>query len=98
MFNKPPYIIYVKSLGNLSDTRTRDGLVIWPFIWVRRDDSRSKDDERTLIEHEKIHIKQAEKGWVIGFYLKYLYYHFKLGYKNNPYEIEAYQHQDEWKK
>jgi hypothetical protein len=85
--NNYPFIIQVKRLWG-----TTNGIALWPFIFV--DDK----ENRTLVEHEKIHIKQAEKGRVIGFYLKYIYYHFKYGYKNNPYEIEAYAHQDDWRK
>lgn len=82
-----PYIIQVKRLwGNTN------GITLWPFIFV--DDKTN----RTLVEHEKIHIKQAQRGWVIGFYLKYLYHHYTKGYDNNPYEIEAYAHQNDWKK
>jgi hypothetical protein len=82
-----PFIVQVKKLWG-----TTKGITLWPFVFIT--DKKS----RTLIEHEKIHIKQAENGWVIGFYLKYLYYHFTKGYKNNPYEIEAYAHQDDWRK
>ena len=82
-----PFIIQVKKLWGA----TR-GIALWPFIFVL-----DKDD-KTLVEHEKIHIKQQERGLVIGFYLKYLYYHFTVGYEKNPYEIEAYAHQDDWKK
>jgi hypothetical protein len=39
--------------------------------------------------HEIEHLKQQLRGFLIGFYIKYAYYHFKYGYKLNPYEIEA---------
>jgi len=45
-----------------------------------------------LLEHEKVHIKQQLRGWLIGFYIKYLYYNWKYGYWNNPYEVEARNH------
>ena len=79
-----PFIIEVKKLWG-----TTNGITLWPFIIV--DDK----DNKTLINHEMIHIRQAERGWVIGFYIKYVYYHYKYGYKNNPYEIEAYKHQND---
>jgi len=37
------------------------------------------------------------KGWIIGFYVSYFYYSWKYGYKENPYEVEAYEHQGDWK-
>ena len=82
-----PFIIQVNKLWG-----TTNGIALWPFIFVL------DKNNRTLVEHEKIHIKQQERGLVIGFYIKYLYFQWKYGYDNNPYEIEAYAHQDDWKK
>ena len=90
-------IICVKSLGDISKTVRRDAIAIWPFIFIVKEDNRTADELRTLIEHEKIHHRQQLRGWLIGFYVKYFYYHLRYGYKNNPYEIEAYAHQDDWK-
>jgi len=75
---KPPYIIQVPWLyGGFN------GFAFWPFIVVL-----DKSDKR-LIAHEMAHIEQQLKGWLFGFYIKYIYYHFRYGYKDNPYEIEA---------
>lgn len=59
------------------------GLTLWPFIFV------NDKTNKGLIEHEKVHIKQQQRGLLIGFYLKYLYYQIRYGYEKNPYEIEA---------
>lgn len=40
------------------------------------------------ITHELEHIRQQWREPII-FYFKYIYYHFKYGYKQNPYEIAA---------
>jgi len=82
----PPYVIQVKKLWG-----TTNGFAFWPFILVL------DESNRTVIEHEKIHIKQQLRGLLIGFYIKYLYYHYTVGYEENPYEKEAYAHQDDWK-
>jgi hypothetical protein len=75
---KPPYIIKVKKLwGN-----TR-GFAFWPFIFV------VDTADKVLLQHEMVHIRQQLDGWLIGFYIKYLYYQWKYGYWNNPYEVEA---------
>ena len=79
---KPPYIIEVKKLWS-----GYVGFAFYPFIFVVDKHS----DE--LIRHEKVHIQQQLDGWIIGFYIKYVYYHFRYGYENNPYEIEAYEKQ-----
>lgn len=83
----PPYIIEVKKLWG-----TTNGITLYPFIFVL------DKDNKTLIEHEKFHVNQIHKNWIIGFYLKYLYYQWKYKYEKNPFEIEAYKHQDDWKK
>ena len=41
-----------------------------------------------LLRHEQAHVDQfAREGWV--FYVKYLWYNLRFGYRNNPYEIES---------
>jgi hypothetical protein len=92
MFTKPPYIVYVDQIG--LDPK-RNGLAIWPFIWIKLVNGRTHAEYKTLIKHEEIHHRQQIRGWHVGFYLKYLYYQVKYGYENNPYEIEAYEHQDD---
>ena len=59
------------------------GLTLWPFIFV------NDKTNKGLIEHEKVHIEQQQRGWLIGFYVKYLYYNIRHGYWDNPYEVEA---------
>ena len=44
---------------------------------------------KKLIKHELIHLEQHKREGLILFGLKYIYYHLKLGYWKNPYEIEA---------
>lgn len=84
----PPYIMHVRRF--IGFPSWVDGFTFWPFIFVREGSS------RTLLEHEKIHFKQQARGLLIFFYLKYIYYNWKYGYKNNPYEVYAYAHQDDW--
>ena len=60
-----------------------DGLALWPFIFM------VDKSDLVLLEHEKVHIKQQLRGWLIGYAIKYLYYNWKYGYRDNPYEVEA---------
>jgi hypothetical protein len=46
-------------------------------------------DDR-LINHETIHWHQWKELWIFGFLFVYFYYHYKVGYWNNPLEREAY--------
>lgn len=64
------------------------GIVLYPNVLVH-----DKYDRRT-VNHELIHVYQIrqERYWGV-WYLKYFYYLFKYGYRNNPYKVEAFEHQ-----
>ena len=47
-------------------------------------------DERTL-RHERIHVEQWKRLGLFGFLVRYLWYHFRYGYAQNPLEVEARQ-------
>jgi hypothetical protein len=41
-----------------------------------------------LLRHERAHVEQFRReGWM--FYVRYVWYNLRFGYRNNPYEIEA---------
>jgi len=50
---------------------------------------------KCLRVHEMTHIKQMEKEGKILFIIKYTWYLIRRGYRENPYEIEAYKNQDD---
>ena len=60
-----------------------EAVTFWPVIFMK-DPTNLK-----LLAHERVHLKQQLRGWLIFFYIKYIYYNLKYGYKDNPYEIEA---------
>ena len=71
------------------------GITLGPFIFVR-----GAGDER-LINHEKIHIHQQYELLFLGFWILYLTFwliglvkrrDWYSAYVNNPFEIEAYSH------
>lgn len=64
-------------------------MAVFPFIFIRKD----RTINRHILNHEKIHFAQQKELWFIGFYLLYLYYWVKKGYKNIPFEREAKLHQ-----
>ena len=45
--------------------------------------------DHKLIAHEKVHVQQIERMGVVKFYLLYLWYSVRFGYRGNPLEIEA---------
>ena len=74
-------------------------VTLWPFIFVREE-----RPSQTLLQHELIHIKQANELGVIGFYALYLIDWFRAlwiyrrpeqAYRRIRFEQEAYHHQDE---
>ncbi|MCK5614419.1 hypothetical protein KAR91_71795 [Candidatus Pacearchaeota archaeon] len=68
-------------------------MAVWPFIFVRKD-KKIKDED---INHEKIHFKQQKELLLIGFYILYLIFWLKYGYRNMPFEKEAYDNDDNLK-
>lgn len=46
--------------------------------------------DRVLQRHEMIHIEQMERDGTVRFCWRYLWWSARYGYRNNPYEIEAY--------
>ena len=75
-------IIKFKSLGN-----TR-GISLFPFILT------VDPNNKRHINHERIHIRQQIEMLVIPFYLLYIFWQITRGYKNNPFEIEAFDNDD----
>ena len=73
----PPWIIKFKIPGSIR------AITFWPFIIMEN------PNDLKVFQHEMVHIKQQLRGWLIFFYIKYLYYQIRYGYDKNPYEIEA---------
>lgn len=85
----------ILSLRLLRKTRI-NGITIFPFIFLR--ESAFKEN-KILINHEKIHIRQQLELLIIFFYLwyvvEYYYWYLKLkdkqlAYRNISFEREAY--------
>lgn len=64
------------------------GLAIYPFIFIHSD--LQGEDYNTVLRHELIHIEQQKELYWIGFFVLYFYYNATRGYRNNPFEQEAY--------
>jgi hypothetical protein len=59
----------------------------WRTVYVIKD----KLDSEVLREHERVHYEQMEREGMMLWHLKYLVFLLKFGYRNNPYEVEAYR-------
>ena len=64
-------------------------MAVWPAIFVRE----GRDFTKGLQNHETIHFKQQKELLLIGFYLLYFIFWIKYGYRNMPFEKEAYDNQ-----
>ena len=78
-------------------------MAIRPYIFIQkkwlkelalyRKEKGSKQADRRynkVINHEKIHFAQQEELGLLKFLAKYLYWWVKYGYRNIPFEKEAY--------
>ena len=62
------------------------GVTIWPFIFIW---PAKHTENKRLVRHEKKHLEQWKRYWVVGFLPLYIWYHIRYGYINNPLEVEA---------
>ena len=78
-----------------------DGITLFPFIFIRK---KELLNDKSLIRHEQIHLRQQLELLILPFYLSYLvnylYNCWKLKNRSNAYlhiifEQEAYRHEDE---
>ena len=62
----------------------------FPFVGLMTFTGPKERVSEALVKHELIHFYQARReGWLM-WNIRYYYYQMKVGYRLNPYEIEAY--------
>jgi hypothetical protein len=82
--------MYLKIIKNkILPPKGFKAISLFPFIFTKTQLA-GRD-----INHEKIHHKQQLELIIIPFFLVYLVLHLIYGYKKNPFEIEAYQNEDD---
>ena len=62
-----------------------NAMAIFPFIFTR------SEVGKLTLNHEKIHFAQQKELLIIFFYLLYAVFYLLYGYKNSPFEKEAYR-------
>ena len=74
-------------------------ITIGPYIFIKKGHGGVR-----LVNHEGIHVQQGKEMGYLNFWAHYLYYMLKLGwkyknlyraYKKIPFEIEAYENQND---
>ena len=74
--------------------KNKVAMTLYPFIFVKRNHADSFTP--IVLNHELIHEAQIKELGLIRFYLMYLWFFVKGGYKRaNPFEMEAYAHDDD---
>ena len=69
-------------------------MAIYPFIFIKKYAyDLPKDIFDEILNHEKIHFAQQKELYIIIFFIMYLYWWIRFGYKNIPFEKEAYGNQ-----
>lgn len=65
------------------------GLTLFPFIFIRK----NRKNDKVLLNHEKIHIRQQLELLIIPFYIWYILEWMIKGYWNISFEREAYDNE-----
>jgi hypothetical protein len=60
------------------------GMVLWPWMWIK-----AAHVSTRLFRHELEHCYQIARLGRLRFYVTYLFYSVRYGYKRNPFEVEA---------
>ena len=53
--------------------------------------TRATSLDECILRHEWVHMEQWRRYGLFGFVGRYLWYHFRVGYDANPFEIEAHE-------
>jgi len=72
-------------------------MAIYPVIFVRKKYWIRYSEKRReiILNHEKIHFAQQKELTSILFYIEYVYWWLIRGYKNIPFEKEAYANEND---
>lgn len=74
--------------------KNKVAMTLYPFIFVKRKHAALFSPK--VLNHELIHEAQINEMGLIRFYLMYLSFFIKGGYKRaNPFELEAYANDDD---
>ena len=68
------------------------GITLPPFgIYILNE----RIDDPRLLRHEEEHWRQSQELGTIKFYVRYLWFTLRHGYRNNPMEVQARKAEDE---
>lgn len=68
------------------------GITLYPYILFKRTpaDLVARGQAKSILKHEYVHINQVRRLGFFTFYTTYIWFNLTKGYRNNPFEIEAY--------
>lgn len=76
---------WIVKLADLNVKGTQ-GVTLWPFIFIWPPEMAKR---KKLVAHERVHLVQWLRYWIVGFPFVYAYQFLRYGYKNMPLEVEA---------
>lgn len=72
----------------------------WRVVHIRRDIFTKQFLDNGLLtmlrEHERVHYEQMERMGTVLWHIHYFWLLARFGYRNNPYEVEAYARYSMW--
>ena len=83
-------ISHKQAMGVILWYMNKMGYYAWTSYWntIYYIDKESMTNSR-LKRHELMHVEQMKREGKFMFTVKYMWQAFTVGYKNNPYEVEA---------
>lgn len=67
----------------------KQGFKGWTSFWNTIYMLPGYENHERLLRHEFKHIEQIKRDGRLVFAVKYLWWSWRVGYRNNPYEVEA---------
>ena len=83
--------------GPLAWLMRRAGFAGWTSFWNTVYVLPGHEHDQRLLRHERCHLEQIERDGRLLFSVLYLYWLWRYGYRNNPYEIEARAAETLWR-
>lgn len=90
IFKLPKCMVHhIKLPYKLSNIMLKYGIFAIPMPWGTIFYSDIAYKSQAIRRHELVHVAQMRKYGALYWLVSYFYYLYKVGYYNNPYEIEA---------
>ncbi len=83
-----------------------NGITLWPFIILKQNaEEMGQEKFRSIVNHERIHLRQQVETLIVFFYLLYAFFYIRnrikgqphwKAYMNIPFEKESYKNEQDF--